>query len=84
MKNKKEWETKSLEWIHKVREKVDEEVRKQNLTPAQWVRRRGKIDVESLCKKLGLLNCRIVKDRVKSRFYENEQTIGFVREKDGR
>ena len=69
MKNKKEWETKSLEWIHKVREQIDEEISMQHVTPAQWVRGRGKIDVESLCKKLGLQNCTIVEERVKPRLY---------------
>lgn len=67
MKNKKEWETKSLEMIHKVREEIDEEIRKQGITPAQWIRARGKIDVERLCQKLGLKNYKIVKDRVKAR-----------------
>jgi hypothetical protein len=84
MKNRKKWETKSLQWIHKVREQIDEEIRRQSVTPAQWVRGRGKIDVESLCKKFGLQNCTIVKDRVKPRSYEHERTIGFVREKDDR
>ncbi len=81
MKNRKEWETKSLEWIHKVREEIDEEIRKQHVTPAQWVRGRGKIDGESLCKKLGLQNCTVVKERVKPRLYENERTQGFVRDR---
>jgi len=53
MKNSKESETKSLQWIHKVREQIDEEIKRKGLVPAQWVRGRGKIDVESLCKKLG-------------------------------
>lgn len=81
MKNKKEWETKSLQWIHKVREQIDEEISRRNVTPAQWVRERGKIDVESLCKKFGLQNYKIVKDRGKLRFYESERTMEFVREK---
>lgn len=81
MKNKKEWETKSLQWIHKVREQMDEEISRRNVTPAQWVRERGKIDIESLCKKFGLQNYKIVKDRGKPRFYENERTMEFVREK---
>ena len=67
MKNKKEWETKSLEMIHKVREEIDEEIIRQGITPAQWIRARGKIDIERLCQELGLKNYRIVKDRVKSR-----------------
>jgi hypothetical protein len=64
--NKKEWETKSLEMIHKVREKIDEEISRQGITPAQWIRARGKADIEKLCQELGLKNYRIVKDRVKS------------------
>lgn len=66
MKNKKEWETKSLEMIHKVREEMDEEITKQGITPAQWIRARGKIEVERLCQDLGLKNYKIVKDRVKA------------------
>lgn len=66
MKNKKEWETKSLEVIHKVREKIDEEISRQGISPAQWIRARGKIDVERLCQKLGLKIYRIVKDKVKA------------------
>ena len=66
MKNKKEWETESLEMIHKVREKIDEEISRQGISPAQWIRDRGKIDVERLCQKLGLKNYRIVKDKVKA------------------
>jgi hypothetical protein len=74
MKNKKEWETKSLELIHKVREEIDEEISRQGVTPAQWIRARGKIDVEDLCKKLGLKNYTMGIDRVKSRVYEGEST----------
>jgi hypothetical protein len=66
MKNKKEWETKSLEMIHKVRQKIDEEISRQGISPGQWIRARGKIDVERLCQKLGLKNYKIVKDRVKA------------------
>ena len=66
MKNKIEWETKSLEMIHKVRQKIDEEISRQGISSAQWVRARGKIDVERLCQKLGLKNYKIVKDRVKA------------------
>jgi hypothetical protein len=65
MKNKKEWETKSLEWIHKVREEIDEEIRRKGMTPAEWIRSRGKIDVEPLCQKLGLKNFTIVKDKAR-------------------
>lgn len=67
MKNKKEWETKSLEWIHKVREEIDEEIKKKGMTPAEWVRVRGKIDVELLCQKLGLKNVTIVKENARIR-----------------
>jgi hypothetical protein len=76
MKNKKEWETKSLEWIHKVREIVDQEIRRQGVSPAQWIRVRGKIDVKQLCKKLGLRNYTIVTGGVERRIYESERTIG--------
>jgi hypothetical protein len=74
MKNNKKWETKSLEWIHKAREEIDEEIRRKGLTPGQWIRDRGKIDVELLCKKLGLRNYTIVRDRVRTRVYESERT----------
>ena len=74
MKNRKEWETKSLAWIHKVREEIDDEIRRKGVTPAQWIRGRGKIDVELLCKKLGLQNYTILSDRVKPRVYENKST----------
>jgi hypothetical protein len=37
MKNNREWETKSLEWIHKVRTEMDEDIRKKGMTPAQWM-----------------------------------------------
>ena len=67
MKNKIEWETKSLEMIHKVRQRIDEEISRQGISPAQWVRDQGKIDVERLCQKLGLKNYKIVKDRIKAR-----------------
>ena len=66
MENKIEWETKSLEMIHKVRQKIDEEISRQGISPPQWVRAQGKIDVERLCQKLGLKNY-IVKDRIKAR-----------------
>jgi len=76
MKDKREWETKSLEWIHKVRGETDEEITKQGVSPAQWIRDRGKIDVMQLCKKLGLRNYTVVTGRVKHRIYESERTIG--------
>jgi len=65
MKNSKEWETKSLEWIHKVREEIDEEIRRKGVTPAQWIKTRGKIDLNCLCQRLGLKNFTIVKDKAK-------------------
>ena len=34
MKNEKKWETKSLEWIHKVREEIDAEIKEKGMTPA--------------------------------------------------
>ena len=61
MVNKKEWETKSLEWIHRVRESIDEEIEKKRMTPAQWVKTKGKIDVEQLCRKMGLTKVTIIK-----------------------
>jgi len=67
MKNKKEWETKSLEMIHKVRQEIDEEISKRGMTPAQWIRGRGKIDVERLCQEMGLKYYKIVKDRIRDR-----------------
>jgi hypothetical protein len=66
MKNKKQWETKSLEVIHKVREEIDQEISRKGISPAQWIRARGKIDVERLCQDLGLKNYRIVKDRIRA------------------
>ena len=62
MKGKKEWETKSLEWIHKVREEIDKEIRSRGMTPAQWIKARGKIDVEQLCEKMGLKNVVIMNE----------------------
>jgi hypothetical protein len=67
MKNKKEWETKSLEVIHKVRQEIDEEISREGISPAQWIRTRGKVDVEKLCQRLGLKNCRIVKEGVRTK-----------------
>ena len=84
MKNRKEWETKSLEWIHKVREEIDEEIKRQHVTPAQWIRGRGKIDAALLCKKLGLQNCTIVAGKLKNHSYTMEKTQGFVRERGNR
>jgi hypothetical protein len=76
MKNKKEWETKSLEWIHEVREKIDAEITRKGVSPAQWIRDRGKVDVKQLCKKLGLRNYTVVTGRVKRRIYDSERTVG--------
>ena len=69
MKNKKEWETKSLEWIHKVREEIDEEIRDKGMTPAQWIKSRKRLDVNMLCRKLGLMNVTIIEERAKPGFY---------------
>jgi hypothetical protein len=63
MKNKKEWETKSLEWIHKVREEIDKEIRSKGMTPAQWIKAKGKIDIGQLCEKMGLKNVVIVNNK---------------------
>ncbi len=63
MKSEKQWETKSLEWIHKVREEIDREIREEGMTPAQWIKDRGKIDVDLLCQKLELKNFTIVKNK---------------------
>jgi hypothetical protein len=60
MGNKQEWETKSLEWIHRVREEIDEEIKKEGMTPAEWVKARGKIDVKKLCHKMGLTKVTII------------------------
>ena len=61
MVNKRDWETKSLEWIHRVRGEIDEEIKKKRMTPAQWVKAKGKIDVEQLCRKMGLTKVTIIK-----------------------
>ena len=84
MKNKKEWETKSLEWIHKLRGEMDKEIRRQGVTPAQWVRDRGKINVELLCKKIGLQNYTIVTNRVKPRIHKRDRAQGSSREMSDR
>ena len=63
MKSEKQWETKSLEWIHKVREEIDREIREEGMTPAQWIKDRGKIDIDLLCQKLELKNFTIVKNK---------------------
>ncbi|MFQ6067600.1 MAG: hypothetical protein ACE5K3_10040 [bacterium] len=66
MKNKKEWETKSLEWIHRVREEMDREIQKTGLSPAQWIKERGIVDVERICKSLGLNNVKVSKKQRKT------------------
>jgi len=63
MKKRIRWETRSLEWIHKVREEIDKEIRKEGKTPAQWVKSRGKIDINLLCQKLGLKKVKIIKGK---------------------
>lgn len=59
MKSKSKWETKSLEWIHKVREEIDGEIQKRGLSLAQWIKERGVVDVERLSKSLGLDNVKV-------------------------
>lgn len=56
MDNKVEWETRSLQWIHQVREEMDREIREKDITPSQWVKSRGDIDISQLCQNLGLNN----------------------------
>jgi hypothetical protein len=73
MKSEKEWETKSLEWIHKVRQKIDEEIKKKGMTPAQWIKARGKIDVEQLCHKMGIKNVTIIREEPFSRLKKVKQ-----------
>jgi hypothetical protein len=63
MKKRIRWETRSLEWIHKVREEIDKEIRKEGKTPAQWVKSRGKIDINLLCQKLGLKKVKIIEGK---------------------
>lgn len=67
MKSKK-WETKSLEWIHKVREEIDEEIKRKGMTPAQWVKARGKVDIKELCKKMALKDITIIEPKLSPRF----------------
>ena len=59
MKSKSRWETKSLEWIHQVREEIDGEIQRKRLSPAQWIKERGVVDVERLSKSLGLDNVKV-------------------------
>jgi hypothetical protein len=68
MKSKREWETKSLEWIHKVREGIDAEIKREGMTPAQWVKARGKVDTKELCKKMGLRNIIIIEPKLSPPF----------------
>ncbi|MEO0129461.1 MAG: hypothetical protein ABIL18_09095 [candidate division WOR-3 bacterium] len=60
MEDKREWETESLEWIHKVREEIDQEIRKKGITLGQWVKEKSAIDLENLCRKYGFKNFVIV------------------------
>lgn len=73
MKNKKQWETKSLKWIHEVREDIDREIVEKGMTPAQWIKSRGEIDIESLCQRLGLKKFRIVKKNGKKHETEDDK-----------
>ena len=73
MRSEKEWETKSLGWIHKVRQEIDEEIRRKGVTPSQWIKTRGKIDVEQLCHKMGLRKVTIIREEPFSRFEKVKQ-----------
>ena len=66
MKNSFQWETKSLDWIHKVREEMDKEIQKKGLSPSQWVKEKGRINLEELCRSLGLDKVKIANTRRKS------------------
>ena len=65
MKSESRWETKSLEWIHQVREEIDGEIQKKGLSPAQWIKERGVVDVERLSKSLGLNNVKVAQEKRK-------------------
>jgi hypothetical protein len=67
MKSEK-WETKSLEWIHKVREEIDEEIKRKGMTPAQWAKARGKVNIKELCKKMDLRDITIIEPKLSPRF----------------
>jgi len=71
MKSEREWETKSLEWIHEVRQQIDEEIRRKGVTPSQWIKTRGKIDVEELCHEMGLRKVIIIREKPFSRLKDN-------------
>jgi len=71
MKNKNEWETKSLEWIHNVRKEIDKKIQSKGLTPSQWIKQRGKIDISRLCKSLGLNKIKIISISKKIRKISN-------------
>jgi hypothetical protein len=75
MKNERGWETKSLEWIHRVRKEIDEEINKKSMTPAQWIKSRGIINVEFLCQRMGLKNFTIVKSKGTAEFIEKEVNL---------
>ncbi len=63
MKSEKKWETESLEWIHKVRQEIDEEIQRKGMTPSQWIRKKGEMDIEELCHKMGLRNVTIISQK---------------------
>jgi hypothetical protein len=67
MKNRKQWETKSIDWIHRVRKEMDGEIKRKGMTPTQWIKARGKIDIDELCKKMGLKNITIVEPKLSQR-----------------
>jgi len=61
MSRSRKWETESLEWIHKVRQDIDEEVREKGLSIAQWIRERSPVNTKELCKSLKLNNVKPAK-----------------------
>ena len=65
MKTEGEWETSSLEWIHRVREEMDKQIKERGSTPARWIKERGEVDIKRLCEKLGLRNVTIIQPKVK-------------------
>ncbi|MBI3292003.1 MAG: hypothetical protein HYZ73_04250 [Elusimicrobia bacterium] len=66
MNPKPRWETRSLAWIHQIRTDIDQVIRAQGMTPAEWIKKRGPLDVEALCRKLGLTAAVVVKSHSKA------------------
>ena len=52
--SKIKWETRSLEWIHDVREEFEREMTDKGMTIGEWLRSREKIDIDAICKKYDL------------------------------